>query len=85
MQIIDNIAILEFLAILVKFIQIRRHQRIFADQDNFEMIMLSQMWLQIIADCLQFIRLVLTYLRCKRKKKKLFKPHLLLRYLGGYR
>ena len=88
LPILEYMYILDFLMAAVRWIQMRRFQRnVEAENDrlDFELTMMTDMFMQNVIIWLQLMLLFLKYLGITTKRRKLFKPHLLLKLLGGYR
>ena len=78
----NNNEILDFISIHIRWIKIKRCRR----NKNFqEVIHIMTGFLNMMIQLMQLTNLIMRLIHIRKKKKKLFKPHLLLQFLGGYR
>ena len=80
--------ILGLLRCFVQIIQHLRRQRQIrsnALHDDFEIFIILKIIAKLLLQYLTLIQLILRYMSLRRKKFRLYKPHLLLQLLAGYR
>ena len=78
---------LNFLQICVHVIQRIRLKRIQREDllGNVEIILIVVKVLDLFSMWLDLVTLFLKYLKCKGKRKRLYKPYMLIQLLAGYR
>ena len=80
--------ILQVLHIFVSVIQIirnRRLQRILNNDNHIELIVITNMYFDQVMSWFEMVYSFLKFVRIHRRKRRLFKAHLLLQLLRGYR
>ena len=78
-------AILQILSYFVRFIRHKCKKRQFEENADLEIIFIINMFSQQVLNWLSILTGLISNLRRIRNKRRLFKPHLLLQLLQGYR
>ena len=76
--------VLEFFALVIEWEKIRRNRQI-ANNSFIELTQLTQNFLNLVIHWLELANFIITWLRISTEKRILFKPHLILRFLRGFR
>ena len=76
--------ILQFFQLVVTWLRILRNKRI-ANEEFMQFMQIMFNFFRMIMIWLDLVLILLRWLDYNRKKNRLFKPHLLIRLLGGYR
>ena len=79
---------LNFLVLVIRFIRLQRlhRQNKFTDEEiSEEVALLTGILLEMCRNFIVLTKLAFQFLKMKQRKRKLYKPHLLLQLLAGYR
>ena len=76
--------VLQFFALVLRWLRILRNKHE-ANQQFLEFVQIMFNFFRLIMDWLNLVTLVLRWIQITEQKRRLFKPHLLIRLLGGYR